>query len=473
MDKKLVPSAEAQAPVPETDAYSSLCNSLGRRFDSWRRLVEDLIAFFKQLEVIVKNSSRDYNKLSRTIVIPFRDANVFDEHGVQDVFTSLRDQTATIAADNDQLAVQIPGSITKVLELLRDDLKEHCKKITTDGGRGVKTVEKHRTETQRLLTQLDRTLLPWRGEQPPVVGRNNDPFIVDRLVCNSLHRQVAEENNHAHVLVGLQELSYRFEINMVNKIKECIVQFEQLMAAHLNKTILHIQDIRQISDALPSTMEWEQYMNNEPDFIKGDIVPRNADSIVYPGKNDQPTVPIIKGQLVRKTKILKKKQAGFYAFTHSGYLYEFKSADPLTDPEPEFALYIPDCLIGRPSDKKAKFKITGKDATKRLFSTRYEYTFSAANHADIMKWWEALNANNPDILQRLPPDVPSASDDDDDDDDAYSFSPTAATHSRQASVNRQASLNRQGTIPSAAAAPSAPPVPDRPMYSSEGNAWAS
>ncbi|EPX73086.1 cytoskeletal signaling protein [Schizosaccharomyces octosporus yFS286] len=424
-EKTASPNKDA---VPQTDAYMGLCNSLTYRFEGWRHLVENLISFFKQLESLSKSTSKEYLKLSKTITHPSKDVNIFDEHGVQDVFAALRDQTAAISTDNEQLSIQLPGAIIKVLELLRDDLKEHCKKINADGTKGVKGVEKQRSESQKLLVQLDRALLPWGSDNPASINVKNDPFIVDRLVLNSLARQVAEENNHVQSVAQIQELSFRFEQNTISKIKDIIRQFEVLMNQTFTKSINHVREVLQVSEAQTLTAEWSSYAKREPDFIKGSVTPRIYTELPYPGKNKPPTVPIIAGYLIRKTTIMKKKQRGFYAFTRSGYLYEFKSSDPQVDPEPEFALYIPDSLIGRPSDKKAKFKITGKDATNKVFGSRSDYSFRASNQVELMKWWEALNTyisgyHQPAFTQenmRPPAEAVSESDDDDDD-----FQPTA------------------------------------------------
>lgn len=432
--------------VPNTDAYMGLCNSLTYRFEGWRHLVENLIAFFKQLESTSKNNAKEYMKLSKVIVHPYKDANVFEEHGIQDIFAALRDQTAAIASDSEQISIQLPGTIINILELLREDLREHCKKIAAEGTKGVKVVEKQRAETQKYLSLLDRALLPWRASSPPTVNIKNDPFIVDRQVLNCLARQVQEENNHSVAVAQLQEFSFRFEQNLIAKIKDTIKQFEGMMNQTHVKAINHLQEVVRVSEAQTLAGEWTGYAKREPEFIHGSVPPRSVDAIKYPGKNDQPTVPIMAGYLIRKTSFLKKKQRGFYAFTHSGYLYEFKSSDSLQDPEPEFALYIPDCLIGRPSEKKPKFKITGKDATKKIFGARNDYAFRASNNTELMRWWEALNTHiaNVNYIQPLSnANGPSAvSESDDDDDDPNDFRPA---------VERQSStMNTRMSQPSSA-----------------------
>jgi len=89
--------------------------------------------------------------------------------------------------------------------------------------------------------------------------------------------------------------------------------------------------------------------------------------------------------------MLKRRTTAYYVLTGSGFLLEYKDADPILHPDPTVALKLSDCDLGNAPSKsgKAGFTLRGKDSGKSLGRT-HEWAFRTDSMEQAGIWWSKL-----------------------------------------------------------------------------------
>jgi hypothetical protein len=108
--------------------------------------------------------------------------------------------------------------------------------------------------------------------------------------------------------------------------------------------------------------------------------------------SDHPlTKPLLEATLARKSNMLKRRTTAYYVLTGSGFLLEYKDADPILHPDPTVALKLSDCDLGNAPSKsgKAGFTVRGKDSGKSLGRT-HEWAFRTDSMEQAGIWWSKL-----------------------------------------------------------------------------------
>lgn len=103
------------------------------RFNAWKTITKNLIAYFEGIADIESNTARELTKLGGVIQVPFKEGSQFMGHGgLQDIFFEVRDKSRSIADHHANLAKTIDGSIVQHLHKLRAEIKAHIRNIAND-----------------------------------------------------------------------------------------------------------------------------------------------------------------------------------------------------------------------------------------------------------------------------------------------------------------------------------------------------
>ncbi|GAA5882391.1 hypothetical protein JCM1840_006481 [Sporobolomyces johnsonii] len=367
------------------------------RFQAWKRLVKNLIAYFEGIADIESNTAKELTKLGGVIQVPFREGNQFlGEGGVQDIFFGVRERTRLIADHHANLAKTVEGSIVQHLQKLRTELKAHIKNIQQDTGKLAASVAKERELSTKMITDLARSITMLKNT-PMGVHAKEDPWYTNSLVARQLQKQVHEENALQKSIIIMQQNSEHFEEGVVRAIQMAWSTFDEWNSRASSAVQETWQTMGQLMRSVAPTTEWIAFASRSEYLLDPDTPLRNPMTINYPGKDDPSVIPVHQGILERKKRYTKTYKESFYILTPAGYLHEHLSSDLSKHPNPELSLFLPECTLGAPSNPHArshKFHIEGKKAfgggvgqKNGLFAMDASFTFRARSHDEMLEWW--------------------------------------------------------------------------------------
>ncbi|KAM0747057.1 hypothetical protein T439DRAFT_293287 [Meredithblackwellia eburnea MCA 4105] len=369
------------------------------RFQAWKRITKDLIAYFEGIADIEANTAAQLNKLGGLIHVPFREGNLFlGEGGVQDIFYGVREKTRLAADHHANLAKTVEGSIVQHLQKLKVEIKAHIRNIQQDTGKLAAAVAKERETSTKMITDLARSITMLKNT-PMHVHAKEDPWYVytNSLVARQLQKQVHEENALQKSIIIMQQNSEHFEEGVVRAIQMAWSTFDEWNS----RTSSQVQETwaimgQQMRSVAPTT-EWIAFASRNEYLLDPDTPLRNPLTINYPGKDDPSVIPVHQGILERKKRYTRTYKEAFYILTPAGYLHEHASSDLSKHPNPELSLFLPECTLGAPTNANArshKFYVEGKKAIggdvgqkNGIFSTDVSFVFRARSHDEMLEWW--------------------------------------------------------------------------------------
>jgi gas vesicle protein len=394
----------------------------------------------KHLEKTHEGTAKDYNKLAKTIDLPFKDRGVFEQSGIQDIFAGLQQNASKLSSDYTTHAKSVDNTLVKSAKTLSSEIKDFIKRLEKDGVKGGKTVTKNQTETQKHIDLLGSHISKSKGGSS--IKPTEDPFITHRGVLSRLDGQVQDENAHHSTLIALQNECAQFESKIVRSIQDMVSQMSSQAASQAQTLTHNYQQLSSSSSAISPAAEWNGFVKRDRSLADPNAAPRTAKSIVFAGSDHELTKPVIEGDLLRKGTVIKKYNSAYYVLTASGFLHEFKSKSYETDPDPAWSLDIKTSQIGphsAPNTGKAKWTIAGK--TKGLMSSKHDFQFQATSYDDMLEWWTAI--------RKFAASAPTTDEVAADDSDSEPVSPVGA----DANINHQPTSNHlnQTLAPSAQA----------------------
>lgn len=367
------------------------------RFNGWKHITKQLIAYFEGIADIEYNTAKELTKLGGVIQVPFREGSQFlGEGGIQDIYYGIRDKTRVIADHHANLAKTVEGSIVQHLQKLRAEIKAHVKNIQQDTGKLANSVAREREMSTKQISDLARSITLLKNTPMSVTARE-DPYTANTSVAKQLQRQVNEENALQKSIVIMQQNSAHFEEGIVRSIQSAWQTFDEWsgrMSAQVQDTWLGLGVTMR---SLQPNSEWIAFAARSDHLIDPDTPLRNPETIEYPGKEDPSVIPVHQGILERKKRFTKSYKESFYVLTPAGYLHELNSSDPTKAGTPALSLFLPECTLGAPStmaSKSHKWHITAgapqKGIQKALGRGEHAYTFRARSHDEMMEWWNDI-----------------------------------------------------------------------------------
>lgn len=374
------------------------------RFQAWKSIVKQLIAYFEGIADIENNTARELTKLGGVIQVPFRSGNQFlGEGGLQDVFYNMRDKTRIIADHHANLGRTIDGSIVQHLRKLLSEIKGHVRNVEKDTGRLATSVAKEREASTKEISELQRCIALFKNT-PMAVTAKDDPYVQNILVSKQLQKQVLEENALQKSIIVMQQSSAHFEEGIVRSIQSTWQTFDEWQT-RMSDSVQETWRALSISMAsLAPDREWIEFAARTDHLLDPETPLRNPDTIEYPSKDDTAIFPVHIGHMERKKRWTRTYHESYFVLTPAGWLHEYTSSDPAIRTTPVFSVFLPLCTLGPPSSAthsgSHKFHIEGKANAKanggRSNSIKasilgrgsaQSWTFRCRSHEDMMEWW--------------------------------------------------------------------------------------
>lgn len=381
--------------IPGEDS-SEVTKLFSGRLQAWKHAVAYLEDYIEATEKLHRETSKDYNKVLKTVSHPLKEGSHFDQSlgGVAGMFDNIRSNTQGISNSHDETAKALKGSILPLFKRLYQEIKNKNKELAKGAGKGSKLVDKARNSTQKYIELLGSHTATFDSTGGKMDAQN-DPYVLQRQVFHRLNKQVIEENNNRQDLLAVQNSFASFEAHVLQSIQQGMGQFNTVVSKQAEATKAMYGDIVATTQRIPLDFEWNGFVKrNTGILIVPEAPPRSVQNINFPNQNHRATQPLIGGSLDRKSKLqMGRYKTSYYVVTPSKFLHEFSTDDDFSkDPAPELSLYLPDCAVG--AIQGDKFAVKGKDMSKNRIGvkglTTHEYSFRAHTATDAAKWWDVI-----------------------------------------------------------------------------------
>ncbi|KAI1082627.1 hypothetical protein F5B20DRAFT_532039 [Whalleya microplaca] len=372
-------------PVPTSGNPTEV---LANRFQAWRKILKDLIAYFREIQSHYEHRSKSLLKLANVLNNTSTPAGFLASGGLDDALQILRNyhKTAIVEANK---AKEIEEDVILALTGLRSDLNQKMKEIKSLSGDFKNSVEKEMDGTKRAVNALQEVLGQNELDSALTTGKQ-DPYLLRLAVDRQVERQLDEENYLHQAYLNLETSGRELESIVVGEIQKSYNAYAGILKRESDAAYNAIDELRLGPIAMPKDREWTSFIQRDSQFVDPEIPVRSAEHIHYPGRDHFACQEIRAGLLERKSKYLKSYTAGWYVLSPT-HLHEFKSADKTQ--APIMSLYLPEQKLGSHSTEGGssnKFILKGRQTGS--MHRGHTWVFRAESHDTMMAWYEDIKA---------------------------------------------------------------------------------
>ncbi|KAK7701259.1 phosphatidylinositol 4,5-bisphosphate-binding protein [Botryosphaeria dothidea] len=372
-------------PVPTTGTPTDI---LVNRFQAWRKLLKDLITYFREVQTSYEARSKALLKVSNVINNTNAPSVFLTDGGVNEANRILRDYHKQSVVEANK-ARDVESDVIAQLSGLRADLGSKIKEIKSLSGDFKNSVEKEKENTRKAVAHLEDALAAVDVDPSAVVGKG-DPFVVRLAVDRQIERQIDEENYLHRAYLNLEGSGRELESIVVGEIQKAYNALAGILKRDADEAYNTIERLRAGPISMPKDQEWTQFVEHDPHFVNPRTPLRRIEDIEYPGKHHPAAAEIRAGMLERKSKYLKSYTPGWYVLSPT-HLHEFKSADRIYTQPPVMSLYLPDQKLGthsQPGSSSHKFILKGRQAGS--MHRGHTWVFRAESYDTMMTWYEDI-----------------------------------------------------------------------------------
>ncbi|KAI9822162.1 MAG: hypothetical protein M1832_003165 [Thelocarpon impressellum] len=372
-------------PIPTSGSPTDI---LANRFQGWRKVLKDLIAYFREIQTSHEQRAKSLVKVTNVINNTAAPGMFLPEGGIHDAADILRDFHRQALAEGNK-AREIETGVVNQLTGLRADLTAKIKEIKGLSGDFKNSVDKEVDATRKCVQALQEAL-ELAGSDPSAVAGKGDPFIVKLAVDRQVERQIDEENYLHRAFLNLEGSGRELDSIVVGEIQKAYNVYAQLLRREADETYEAVERLRNGPIAMPKDQEWSSFVQRDEHFVDPRVPLRRVQDITYPGRNHPMAAEVRAGMLERKSKYLKSYTPGWYVLT-STHLHEFKSADRINIQLPVMSLYLPEQKLGthsQPDSSSHKFMLKGRQTG--AMHRGHSWVFRAESHDTMLAWYEDL-----------------------------------------------------------------------------------
>lgn len=372
-------------PVPTKGSPTDI---LADRFQTWRKFLKDLIAYFREVASSYEHRAKSLLKVSNVINNTNAPAALLIEGGLNDANRILRDfhKQAIVEANK---ARDMEADVINQLSGLRADLAQKIKEIKSLSGDFKNNVEKEKETTRKCVAALQEALALVDSDPAAVAGKG-DPYVVRLGVERQVERQIDEENYLHRAYLNLENSGRELESIVVGEVQKAYNALASILKRDADEMYNTVEKLRSGPIAMPRDYEWTKFVKSDPHFVNPDIPLRRLEDIEYPGKHHPATTEVRAGMLERKSKYLKSYTPGWYVLSPT-HLHEFKSADRIYSQPPVMSLYLLDQKLGsksQPGSSSHKFVIKGRQTGS--MHRGHTWVFRAETYETMLAWYDDI-----------------------------------------------------------------------------------
>ncbi|OAA81863.1 PH domain containing protein [Akanthomyces lecanii RCEF 1005] len=372
-------------PVPTSGNPTTI---LAERFQTWRKFLKDLIAYFREIQSHYEQRAKSLTKLGNAANnVPSPDS-FLKSAGIDDALQLLRSYNRT-AVQEAQKSKEIEEDVILALTGLRSDLQQKIKEIKQLSGDFKNSVEKEMGATSKAVSALADVLDKNEVDSSSTTGKQ-DPFLLRLAVDRQVERQIDEENYLHQAYLNLEGSGRELESIVVGEIQKAYNAYAGILKREADNALNVVGELREGPIAMPKDQEWIHFVTHEDQVVDPTMPLRAPDQIHYPGQDHLSAQEIRAGLLERKSKYLKSYTAGWYVLS-STHLHEFKSADK--NQAPVMSLYLPEQKVGSHSEDGSssnKFILKGRQTGG--MHRGHTWVFRAESHDTMLAWYEDIKA---------------------------------------------------------------------------------
>ncbi|KAK1826862.1 putative 4,5-bisphosphate-binding protein [Podospora conica] len=372
-------------PVPTSGSPTEV---LASRFQAWRKLLKDLITFFREIQTHYEHRGKSLIKLGNSLNNTTTPSGFLASGGLDDALQILRSHNKVAMAEASK-AREIEEDVILALTGLRADLQLKIKEIKSLSGDFKNSVEKEMDATRRAVNNLQEILGQTELDSALTTGKQ-DPYLLKLAVDRQLERQVDEENYLHQAYLNLENSGRELEAIIVGEIQKSYNAYAGILKREADAAYSAIDELRAGPITMPKDTEWVSFIRRDDRFVDPDLPMRSAQLIHYPGRDHPACQELRAGLLERKSKYLKSYTAGWYVLSPT-HLHEFKSADKAQ--APVMSLYLPEQKLGSHSTEGGssnKFVLKGRQTGS--MHRGHTWVFRAESHDTMMAWYEDIKA---------------------------------------------------------------------------------
>ncbi|KAI9845432.1 MAG: hypothetical protein M1837_004910 [Sclerophora amabilis] len=392
-------------PVPTSGNPTDI---LSNRFQAWRKVLKDLITYFREIQVSYEHRSKALLKVSNVLNNTSMPDFFLSEGGINDALHTLRKYHKQSIVEGNK-AKDIGTDVITQLTGLRADLNQKIKEIKNLSGDFKNSVDKEMDTTRKAVHGLQESLGLVDSDSSAVAGKG-DPYIVRLGTERQIERQIDEENYLHKVrtfqgtgldawmlicgllkaFLNLEGSGRELESIVVGEIQKAYNAYAGILKREADEAYDTVEQLRTGPIAMPKDREWSSFVERDNHFIDPRIPLRRPEDIEYPGRNHPAASEVRAGMLERKSKYLKSYTPGWYVLS-STHIHEFKSADRINSQPPVMSLYLPEQKLGthsQPDSSSHKFMLKGRQTGP--MHRGHAWTFRAESHDTMLAWYEDL-----------------------------------------------------------------------------------
>ncbi|KAH8592239.1 hypothetical protein B0O99DRAFT_630100 [Bisporella sp. PMI_857] len=373
------------SPVPTTGNPTEI---LANRFQAWRKVLKDLITYFREIQGSYDHRAKSLLKVSNVINNTTSPPSLLASNGIDDALQILRGyhKTAILEANKSR---DIENDVIMALTGLRSDLSQKIKEIKNLSGDFKNSVDKEMEKTRAAVKQLQDGLGQSDVDPAAMTGRQ-DPYLLKLAVDRQVERQLDEENYLHNAYLNLENSGRQLETIVVGEIQKSYNAYAGILKREADGAYGAAEELRTGPIAMPRDHEWISFIEKDEHFVDPRIPVREAQYIHYPGRDNELVQEVRAGLLERKGKYLKSYTAGWYVLSPT-HLHEFKSADKTQ--APVMSLYLPEQKLGshsNPGSSSNKFMLKGRQTGS--MHRGHSWVFRAESYETMIAWYEDIKA---------------------------------------------------------------------------------
>jgi len=159
---------------------------------AWRKVLKDLIAYFREIQAHYDHRSKNLLKISNAINNATAPPLFLTAGGVDDALQILRNYHKSAITESNK-SRDIENDVILALVGLRNDLNQKIREIKNLSGDFKNSVDKEMDNTRRAINNLQDALGQSDIDSAQITGKQ-DPYLLRLAVDRQVEKQIDEEN---------------------------------------------------------------------------------------------------------------------------------------------------------------------------------------------------------------------------------------------------------------------------------------